>query len=430
MSALLGIGGLLIFPVFFLIDGSLFRDPSFIFDTGGAISRLPIPISVLALFGGIALLGNYAAATRTLTVVFFSVLFFVATLFATAQGSLIYDGAKLILLAQFLLPIFGLILGQMYGAATREPIFEYIVLWVLLLVVPAQLSATWLSGYTLMSPLVFVFSIYQHLLYFPMIVAALVTMASLALWARSIVARMALTILMPAAMVQIVGSMSIMAIFGAVFGLAGFAFSQLRKGKSRRWAACTLAATLFCGVAYHVISVPGAPQSSLSPSEKTGVILSKEDKLFSSDNDENGALPKLESSKAQYWRYYANGVAESPQALLLGHKSPPDRKLYPSAHNYWLDALYNFGAMALLPLILLLLGTLRTIWRRRMDILASPVLLGTAMATIYLVLGENMIKTGMRQPYPGIITFFIWGLLIERLRAKDESDKAIEDLRS
>jgi hypothetical protein len=159
--------------------------------------------------------------------------------------------------------------------------------------------------------------------------------------------------------------------------------------------------------------------------------MSWQDKVSPADTDNNETLPKVLSTRFEIWRYYAGGVFESPQTFLFGHKSPPDRNLYPSAHNYWLDALYNFGALALLPLIVLLLGTLRTLWRRRTDILINPMLLGTAMAAIYLLLGENMIKTGMRQPYPGIITFFVWGLLITRLRAT-ATDKTImgEGMRS
>ncbi len=415
-AILFGIGGLLIFPLFFLADGSVFRDPSFLYDTGGTVSRLPIPISVLALFGGIAIISNYAAARLTLWVVFLTVLLFVVTLFASAQGGSMYDGAKLILMAQFLLPIFGLILGQMYGSVTQEPIFERVVLWVLLFVVPAQLAASWLNGYTLMSPMIFVFSIYQHLQYFPMIVAALLTMASLALWSRGTVTRIALTILMPVSMIQVVGSMSVLAIFGMVFGLAGFVFAHARKSESRRRAVGTIVATLFCGVAYVLINVPGVLLSGLNLADKLVVNMSWQDKLLS-DTVNTEPLPKGLSTRFEYWRFYAEGVIESPHVFLVGHKSPPDRKLYPSAHNYWLDVLYNFGALALLPMIILLLMTLRSIWRGRAVILANPMLLGTVMAVIYLLLGENMVKTGMRQPYPGVITFFVWGLLITRLRS-------------
>jgi hypothetical protein len=146
---------------------------------------------------------------------------------------------------------------------------------------------------------------------------------------------------------------------------------------------------------------------------------------------EGDILSKRVSSRFDSWRYYADGVVESPQAFLFGRESPPDRNLYPSAHNYWLDALYNFGALALLPLIILVLETLRSLWWRRTDIFANPVLLGTVMAVIYLLLGESMITTGMRQPYPGIITFFVWGLLITRLRSTaTEKTIAGEGIRS
>jgi hypothetical protein len=423
IPVLLGIGVLLILPVFFLIDGSLFRDPSFVFDTGGAIARLPLPVSVLALFVGIALLGDYVAAARSLTVLFITVLLFVVTSLAAEQGNSANEGAKLILLAQFLLPMFGLVLGQMYGAATQEPIFERIALWMLLVIVPAQIAATWLQGHTLMSAKVFVFSIYQHLQYFPMIVVALVIMASLALWNYGTVTRMALTVLMPAAMVQIVGSQSMMAVFGAMFGLAGFALIQLRRNNSRRWAASTLVATMLCAVVYTAVSELRLPQDNASVADNQVIDMSWKTIMSTTDNDEGSVFITGISSLSKHWYYYASGVVESPRAFLLGHTTPPDRNLHPSAHNYWLDAMYNFGAVALLPLVILLLETLRALWGRRMDILSNPMLLGTAMASTYLLLGENMLKVGMRQPYPGIISFFVWGLLITRLRTTEKDEK-------
>lgn len=86
------------------------------------------------------------------------------------------------------------------------------------------------------------------------------------------------------------------------------------------------------------------------------------------------------------------------------------------AHNYWLDGLYNFGVISILPLIILLFTTIQWVWQRRRDVLSNPVFLGTTMAALYLLLFENMLKVGVRHPYPGIITFFIWGLLIARLQ--------------
>ena len=51
-----------------------------------------------------------------------------------------------------------------------------------MIILPAQLVSTWLRGYVLLSPKVVLFSIYQHLQYFPMIVSALSILAVLSLW--------------------------------------------------------------------------------------------------------------------------------------------------------------------------------------------------------------------------------------------------------
>jgi hypothetical protein len=57
------------------------------------------------------------------------------------------------------------------------------------------------------------------------------------------------------------------------------------------------------------------------------------------------------------------------------------------------------------------------LFRQLAGLLSDPLLLGTTMAAGYLVLEESIFNIGMRQPYPGILTFFILGLLISRLRS-------------
>jgi undecaprenyl pyrophosphate phosphatase UppP len=76
--------------------------------------------------------------------------------------------------------------------------------------------------------------------------------------------------------------------------------------------------------------------------------------------------------------------------------------------------------LALLPIMALMFMTARMIWARRSELLCTPILLGTVVATVYSLLIENMLKVGLRQPYPGIVGFFIWGLLLARLSALEE----------
>jgi hypothetical protein len=413
---LFGIGFLLLLPFFFQLNGGLFRDAAYVFDAEGSIVKLPLPLSILALFSGIALLGNYAAAARTLTILFFTALLFVMTSLTISQGNNAYEGAKLILLAQFLLPMFGLVLGQMYGASTSVPVFERTALWVLLLILPAQLLATWLQGYTLLHPKVFFFSIYQHLQYVPMVVVALLIMVSQALWDRGVAYRVALGILLPVAMVYVVASLSWGAVLGAVGGLACFALNHLRKIRISRRTMSSVALAGVCVVSYVVLSETGVLARSLSMADGPRTTLQWRDKLAPYLDQNETSAPATGVTRMTHWRFYADGVVESPRAFLFGHATPPDRNQHPSAHNYWLDGLYNFGAVSMLPLIILLLATILWVWRQRRHVLSNPMLLGTTMAALYLLLFENMLKVGMRQPYPGIITFFIWGLLITRLQ--------------
>lgn len=66
-------------------------------------------------------------------------------------------------------------------------------------------------------------------------------------------------------------------------------------------------------------------------------------------------------------------------------------------------------------MLILILATLRGAYRKRKDIFASPELMSITIVVLYLLFVENMLKVGMRQPYPGIFTFFLWGILISKL---------------
>ncbi len=128
----------------------------------------------------------------------------------------------------------------------------------------------------------------------------------------------------------------------------------------------------------------------------------------------NQAVPNV-GERIKYWKYYVAQVTSSPEAFLLGVEEPPDRAKYPSAHNYYLDFVYNFGALALLPMCLLIGYTVLQMYRRRRDVFGSPALLGLCLVVLFLLGADNSLKVGLRQPYPGIFTFFLWGVLLTAL---------------
>ncbi|MDB5797932.1 MAG: hypothetical protein JWP36_1834 [Paucimonas sp.] len=411
------IAALLVLPVFVQMQGGLFQDPAMVFDAAGDIRRLPLPLSIAAAFAGIAALGNYSAAIRTLTTLFFTATLFVMSSLLVAAGDQVLQSAKLILLAQFLLPIFGLVLGEMFGAASPTPVFERTVLVVLLLVLPAQLIAGWMHGHLVAQPQVFFFSIYQHLQYLPSVVAATGTMTAMALWDAGPGWRRAVFLLWPVVMVHLVASMSFGAMAGGLAGLLCFAAWHGRRGRNLSQVAAVVLLALACATAYAALSQCGVLTSPLPDCTKSSVVEVRSTDKIATD----GAHPELVATapvkpRQYYWSAYARGATASVHEFLFGHKVQPDRRQFPSAYNYWLDALYNFGMLAILPLLLLVGATLRMGLQRRRAVLADPVLLGSALACMYLLLLENMVQVGMRQPYPGLITLFLWGMFISRLR--------------
>lgn len=414
-ATLSALGSLLVLPVFFQLGGGLFRDPAFFFETGGALLRLPLPVSVVALFAGIAILSNYAAARRSLIVLFFSALLFVFTALTVAHGDQEQQEAKLILLAQYLLPMFALVLGEMYGKSADTPVFERSAFVVLALIVPAHLLSTWAQGYSFLTPSLYVFSVYQHVQYLPMVLVATGLMAIFALWPGTGWARPALIVFPPLLAIHAVASRSLVACASLMVGLGIFAYSQSRLRRAARSAVTVVFVALIASSVFGFVALsnlpfkPGHTQNIDPPDDVAAVVVSG----F--------------SQRADQWSYYAAGVIESPSAFLLGHALPPDRSKHPSAYNYWLDGLYNFGALALVPIAALLFMTARMVWARRSELLDNPVLLGTVATSVYLLLVESMLKVGLRQPYPGIVGFFVWGLLLARLDASEDTARKPAD---
>lgn len=173
----------LVVPIFVNLETGLFRSTSFIYDSGGVLDKLPLPLSVFACYAGIALLGNYRRANLGLTMIFGS---FVLMVLSTVTMTYSNDNAeqtKLILLMQYILPMFALVLGMMFEDRRRnEKITEKMMLVVIAVIIPLQLLATWAQGYVLLSPHFYLFSIYQHLQYVPVIVVGCFLIALYSLW--------------------------------------------------------------------------------------------------------------------------------------------------------------------------------------------------------------------------------------------------------
>lgn len=390
----------LLFPVFFQISNGLFRDKTINYNSGGVLANLPIPFSVLICYLGIIFLGKYKRAFVSITTIFFTSILLSMAVFFSAISNPAQQQAKFILLIQFILPMFALILGQRYSDETtgnNDFFYEKLFLCVLAIIIPWHLIATYYQGFTYLAPSLGLFSIYQSFQYVPVILVSAYVVAFFALW-QSTRYKIVLLLLAPLMAVYVSASMSLLAVGLLLIGLLGFAVYKWIANNEKLPITVFLLVTLLSFSYFYYV------QTHLAESDRK--------LLWSSTQHE---VPRNIHDRIYYWQYYTDKIVTTPKILLIGSNELIDRTKIPSAHNYFLDYIYNFGLLALLPILILLIYTCALILNSRRAIYTSPGVLGLCFVTLFLLLIDNFFKVGLRQPYPGIFAFFLWGVLLDRL---------------
>ena len=398
----------LLLPLFFQISNGVFKDTSFYFNSGGKLVLLPIPLLAIACCMGIAFLGNLTKARLTMAVILLTSLGMLA---ATALLSIEHGGvtkSKLILLVQYILPMSALVLGQQYGARPGAMnLMAKAFTLVLVLAVPTQLVSTLTSGLNILSPSLFLFSAYQHLQYIPVIFVGAFLVAIFTLW-ESHSYRLLLTILAALMGAYVSFSLSILAIVFLISGMvcfSGRAILLRKKGIYASVATLLLISVLACSLASNDSEALKEKLGDYTPSNISLEI----------DEVRSIITPRNLTERAVYLKFYMEQIVQNSSSFLLGHFEPPDRGRYPSAHNYYVDFIYNFGALAIIPLLSLAGFTAYSVIRNFPKIFISPKTLGIAGVVLFLLLADNMLKVGMRQPYSGLMTFYLWGVLLALL---------------
>ena len=392
---------LLVLPLFLQLSGGVYRSPDTpMLDSGGLITKLPLPVSIIACFAGIVLLARFRQATTSLTLIFGLFVAMALTSAIVSQGEIDLSSRKLLLLAQFLLPVFALALGEMFESeADSDTLLGRVLLYTLAVFVPLQLAATWLQGKYLLTHDLWLFSIYQHRQYVPVVFVAAYLVALFALWEsrRERTLLVGLGVLMG---IYVAISYSTLALGLLLLGAALLTW-RLQSGAQRiaitAVVVASMAATLF------------AVRHTTEFREKYSLDFAR--------TIPGTAVPMPEnvSSRARDWTLYGEGVLESGETLLFGHRQALDRSVSTSAHNYYLDFAYNFGVVAFLPLAALIVYTFRLLLRQRRRVWAHLGTGGLAAIILFLIFVDNNFKVNFRQPYPGIFSFFLWGVLLARL---------------
>jgi len=400
-----GVAFALFFPLFFQLAKGVYQGRLSDLASLGQLEFVPIPVSVLACYMGIVIFGQYSKIRLSLMVLFFLFIAMLLTTLVSATDYGVQEQAKLILLVQYMLPMFALVLGQQYGMRVGA-IFEMAksLLFMLLVIVPLQLFVTIFQGLDQLSPALYLFGIYQHFQYVPVMFVGGFLIALFALWHLPAyrVRLMFLSVLMGG---YVSFSPSLSTVLLIAFGGIGFFVREILRPSVTPRAfcaalmvcACVALGLVFRGWDELVGGVLGVGHPDAKLSSYTASL-----ELHSVSFDE----------RAVYWKFYLLGITQDVSTFVLGHVSVLDRSQFPSAHNYYLDFIYHFGFLAILPLLGLIVFTVYSIVGQASRVWLNPGLLGASGVLLFLLFVDNMLKVGMRQPYSGIITFFLWGVVI------------------
>jgi hypothetical protein len=278
--------------------------------------------------------------------------------------------------------------------------------------VPVQLAHSIGYGSNQLRHDLWFFSIYQHLQYVPTVVVAAFLVSLFALWnetrARSVLVLLASAVALYAARSYSALAIALVAATAVLFALAGWRESGARL--------CALIMVLTCVAFLYVNRDAGPLQQRFSAAAGATAERLSQAPRADVNPDIVRAVPGPLQTRLNYWKLYAAGITESFGSALLGHRHPIERSEAPSAHNYYLDFVYNFGVLAFLPFAWLVWYTLALLWRARERLRELPIL-GLAAAVLFVLALDNMFKVPLRQPYPGVFFFFLWGLLLAQLQA-------------
>jgi len=407
-----GVAFFLFFPLFFQLSGGIFHSRQLLLDSGGLIFQLPLPIAIIGCYIGLLFIGRYKKAYLSLTVIFLLFIFMVLTSIITANRQIIDERYKLLLLFQYMLPIFALVLGQLFENGMPEKrIIARVFLFTLILIVPLQLLVTWFSGRILLTHSMLFFSIYQHHEYVTLSMISGFFVSLCALWNYPNY-RKIFILLSPLIGIYAVAGYSMLALFVTVAGFVAFTVYRFFKYRDKTIVAvfiCTFIATF----GYFTFSWNSGLfiQKYGFLKETKKYMVSKHEKSINPEK----VIPKGLNTRFIDWTLYSTSIIANSKTFLLGHKKPFDRSVTTSAHNYYLDFVYNFGFLAILPLLFLIGYSLHLAFKFKDNIMQSERLLGLCMVVFFLVLVDNNFKVTLRQPYPGILTYFLWGVLLSRL---------------
>jgi len=402
------IGFSVFFPVSFQLTVGIYRDQVALLDTGGLLATVPLPLSLLSFVPIIALWPKHLDRVYPALATILGMCAVCAISLLAGSDGATPPNRKLITSIQIILPLMGLLLGQLVGD-DKNKIIARAFMVTISIVVPWQLLASWLQHDPLsndkLTHYLFVFSIYAHRQYVTLIFVCAFAYSMVSLWQEY---KRWFCILSALMLVYVSISLSYLTIF-AYFGFL-LIFMMNRIWTYR----LNMRVVLLSLLAFSLVTWGGyaylEKETQYRPAIATVqyVFHGKFDELLS------GQVPTNVQTRIDIWKLFTREILSSYRTLLVGHPQPMPREMKANPHNGYLDVAYSFGLIGLLPIVALIIYTGYLCLRQRNTIFEPTWWLLAIVA--YIVLVDNNFKSTLRQPYPSIFAYFLWGMLLQHMR--------------
>jgi hypothetical protein len=379
----------LVSPIFFRFSGQIYNG-ELLKMTNSLGSLKALPISLFLCYLGVMLFSvSYNKSKPVILTISAMFLLLIASTMIVGQGL-----GKLMLLIQYMIPTVALLLGIVLADFNRKLIAKT-ALYFLAVFVPIYLLITQMQSQLALKDDIYSFGFYPHYHYVPLLMVGLYVWVWVELrdthtkWIYCLAPWMA---------VYVAVGNSLLALLGLAVFVCAFAFPA-RKRKLDTIIPVIILATI---AGYFYLNSQMATEISVQNNNRWLDSHSAQESVNVIDR-ENIAI------------VYLNDITKHPISLLYGHSFPPLSSAALTTDNYYLDLTYNFGIFACLPLLLLLIYTIVRSNQQRVNDDSIAWLLAIVL---YFVVIENNLKVTLRQPYPGIVIFFLWGILLQRLNSQ------------
>ncbi len=395
----------LIIPVFFFINGDFFiHSANYNYSSGGDILKLPLPISLMACYVGLLLFAKHFQYSQSFIIllVYVLIMLLISIFHYFFQQ---HDYSKILNAVQTIIPVPAFILGCMiYKKDNNTQIIRCVFAVVIFIIMLLQLISTYQSNILVLSPNAYVLSVYQHMQYVTSIFVALgiyICFSDYHIKYKYIYCLFIILIGLCAIL-----SLSRMALLIYVVGYVFFIiYLSYKKINTKNIAVAFLLPFLIFSIDSSNLSAHKTDTNQLYEqfTINRGFVAEKN---LNKTNSLNHVIVRHE-----VYKEYINTIKNNPRVLFFGYSDDALSVQYHSAHNYYLEIIYNFGIFALIPIMYLIYKTTIKIYQNTNNFIEYPESIGLILFFLFIVIIDSLFKVGMKQPYPGILIFFMWGLL-------------------